>query len=174
MQDEVVEGFQLSPQQKRVWLTQTRTGSTMSDCAVLLEGELDPVLLKQSVRAVFERHESLRTRFESLSGVDFPLQVPSAELPVEYREIDLSELAKDRHVLRLNVPALCADGASLVNLTNEIGLSYAAMLRGETLRDEPVQYIDYCAWLEELLQSGEGEAEKDYWRKSVAAIESNP
>src|SRR5215211_4514083 len=114
MQDEVVEGFQLSRQQKRVWLTQTRTGSTMSHCAVLLEGELDPVLLEQSVRAVLERHESLRTRFESLSGVDFPLQVLSAELPVEYREIDLSELAKDRHVLRLNVPALCADGASLV------------------------------------------------------------
>ena len=113
MQDEVVEGFQLSPQQKHVWLTQKENGWAMSQCALLLEGELNSAMLKQSVLAVLERHESLRTRFESLSGVDFPLQVPSEELPAECREIDLSELDQHRHLLRLNLPALCADRRSL-------------------------------------------------------------
>ena len=187
MQEEVVEGFQLSPQQKHVWLTQKESSPFRSRAALLLEGELDRVALKRCLESLVQRHESLRTQFQSLIGVDFPLQVPSESQELDYREIDLSDLDHEqqqsrieetrsesvsfvlfalsphKHVLLLNLPSLCGDRASLVNLANEI----AVTMQGEKQAIEPVQYIDYCGWLEENSQ-----AEKDYWRNLIEAAKS--
>ena len=212
MPEEVVEGFQLSPQQKHVWLTQKDSASFRARCEMLLEGSLDRAVLEQCLRSVVERHEILRTHFQSFAGVDFPLQVLSESPALDYREIDLRELdaqqqhiriaetvnqldetepdverlalphaisfvlfvlAPDRHVLYVSLPALCADKRSLVNLTGEIADSYAAGLRNETLPDEPVQYIDFSSWLEELLRAEDNQTEKDYWRNLLDNIGSS-
>jgi amino acid adenylation domain-containing protein/FkbM family methyltransferase len=205
MQEQVVEGFQLSPQQKHLWLLQERGASSRSQCALLLEGDLDQEILREGLRVVVELHESLRTNFQSLAGVDVPLQVLAESSALDYREIDLSDLdalsqqnrieeifaqtgqapldferanlvsfvllslSKDRHVLCLSLPSLCADATSLVNLVKEIAHSYSSCLLRETLSDEPVQYVDYSEWLDELLHSEDGQAEKDYWRKLIDA-----
>ena len=203
MQEVVVEGFQLSPQQKHLWLLQEKGAPFRSRCAVLLEGALDQEILREVLQAVLERHESLRTQFQSLPGLDVPLQVLAESSKLEYREIDLSglealsqqnrieeilaqtsedpldfeqpnsvsfvllSLSKDKHVLCISSPSLCADARSLLNVVNEIAHSYASSPPGEALSDGPAQYVDYSEWLYELLHSEDGQAAKDYWRKLI-------
>ena len=68
MQQEVLEGFQLSPQQKRVWTLQQHSAAFVAQCAVLLDGELDARALREALRGVFERQRrwgrrSIRSRW---------------------------------------------------------------------------------------------------------------
>src|SRR5690242_10597470 len=74
---EVLEGYRLSPQQKRLWLLGRRSPDTALTCSILIEGPLDPARLGKALGRVVERHEILRTRFESLPGMDVPVQVIS-------------------------------------------------------------------------------------------------
>ena len=64
MHEEVVEGFQLSPQQKHVWLTQRDGAAFHARCGVLLEGQVDHEGLEQCVQSVVECHESMRTHVQ--------------------------------------------------------------------------------------------------------------
>jgi amino acid adenylation domain-containing protein/FkbM family methyltransferase len=70
-------GFRLSPQQRRLWAEGQRHGSDWqrSLAAVVIEGDLDRSALRAAVEAVVGQHEILRTRFYSLPGSPFPLQV---------------------------------------------------------------------------------------------------
>jgi len=77
MQAQSIEGFQLSPQQKRLWQLQQVDGSQpyRVQCAVLIQGTLNAQILESALRQVVERHEILRTTFPTLSGMTLPLQV---------------------------------------------------------------------------------------------------
>ncbi len=77
----------------------------------------------------------------------------------------LIKLAPDRHLLLLLLSALCADRASLENLAREIGFCYAAYLNGDELPAAPAQYADLAEWQNELLESEETEAGREYWRR---------
>ena len=74
-----IEGFSLSPQQRRLWLLGARQGGSpyRADCAILLQGAVDAGALESALRAVVERHEILRTEFRSLPAMMLPLQVVS-------------------------------------------------------------------------------------------------
>jgi amino acid adenylation domain-containing protein len=93
MQPKVIQGFRLSPQQRRLWsLLQADAAAFSACCAILIEGELAPQVLKQAVRMVAGRHEILRTLFRRLPGVTMPVQmVAEASEPV-WQIVDLSEL----------------------------------------------------------------------------------
>jgi amino acid adenylation domain-containing protein/non-ribosomal peptide synthase protein (TIGR01720 family) len=68
----VIQGFRLSPQQEHAW----RTGSGLcSQCAIEVEGGLDPGRLRQALAEAVERHEILRTAFRLLPGMAVPVQV---------------------------------------------------------------------------------------------------
>lgn len=67
-------------------------------------------------------------------------------------------------LLLVTLPSLIADRWSVTNLMREVGDGYAAALRGESLDDEPAQYVDYSEWQRELLKGEENRAERDYWR----------
>jgi amino acid adenylation domain-containing protein len=77
----------------------------------------------------------------------------------------LARLAPERHLLSLRLPALCADAASLENLAREISRCYAACFNGAEASDEPSQYADLAEWQNELLESAETRAGRDYWRE---------
>ncbi|HWS86516.1 MAG TPA: amino acid adenylation domain-containing protein [Pyrinomonadaceae bacterium] len=90
----VIEGYQLSPQQKHVWRAQREwlTGPHREPaepardevfreqpyqvrCTVSIEGALRGDLLRAAVRQVVARHEILRTSFDCLEGMRIPVQV---------------------------------------------------------------------------------------------------
>lgn len=77
MAKETIEGYQLSPQQKYLWLLQQIDHSLpyRVQCAVLIEGSLNIENLKTALEKVVNRHEILRTTFKSLPGLTIPLQV---------------------------------------------------------------------------------------------------
>ena len=77
MTEEIVEGFPLSPQQRRLWQLQRGGGAQgfRAQCAVEFVGELDPRALAAALRRVVRRQEILRTSFRLLPGMNVPLQV---------------------------------------------------------------------------------------------------
>ena len=76
MQDASIEGFRLSPQQKRLWQLQEAGNNQpyRAHCAVLIEGNLNREILKSALQDVINRHEILRTTFRVLEGMNLPLQ----------------------------------------------------------------------------------------------------
>lgn len=211
MAEESVEGFQLSEQQKYLWLQQGDGACFLSQCALRLEGELDTQALRKALRMVVARHEILRTSFHSLLGMDVPVQVIAEEATLpdlaetdlggcdparidteierlfdEARRIhfdfkstpllrcDLLKLSRDSHILLVSQPALCADSASLIQLVFDLSRCYASCMDGDKALSEAVQYVDFSEWQHELLNSEDGEAQKDYWRKQSVAARSAP
>lgn len=69
--------------------------------------------------------------------------------------------------LIVTVPAVWADGASLQNLVREISDIYGIYSRNETLADEPVQYIQFSEWQNELLTEDDAETGKVYWQQQA-------
>ncbi|PWK11294.1 condensation domain-containing protein [Tumebacillus permanentifrigoris] len=67
-----IEGYRLSPQQKRVWNTSRTSQLQMS---VLVEGSLQPDLLAEALEELVHREEVLRTVFHKMPGLSIPVQV---------------------------------------------------------------------------------------------------
>ena len=88
---EVIQGFRLSPQQRRVWLLQRDSRAYRSQCAISIDGPLDISVLKDTVYRLIERHEILRTTFECLPGMKIPVQVTKDEVTHSLCEVDFSD-----------------------------------------------------------------------------------
>ncbi|MDF5719774.1 MAG: amino acid adenylation domain-containing protein [Rhizonema sp. PD37] len=91
-----------------------------------------------------------------------------SQLPFDFEQdsplyIALVELSDERHTLLINLPAVYADTETLKNFVREISVSYAACLHGEQLFDEPIQYADVSEILNDLLESEETKAGREYW-----------
>jgi amino acid adenylation domain-containing protein/FkbM family methyltransferase len=61
-----------------------------AQCEVLVEGRLDAGELEEAVRRAAERHEILRTSFQTLHGKTFPVQVIAEEASPLWRSYDLT------------------------------------------------------------------------------------
>jgi amino acid adenylation domain-containing protein len=79
MQREIINGFHLSPQQRRLWLLQQGSSAYRAQSAILIEGGLRPEVLKEAVYRIVRRHDILRTTFHSLPGMKLPVQVVAEE-----------------------------------------------------------------------------------------------
>ncbi|HJT65158.1 MAG TPA: condensation domain-containing protein, partial [Pyrinomonadaceae bacterium] len=89
-----VEGFSLSPQQRRLWALQ-QTSATQPyrvQGALLIEGALDRKRLDVAWRRTSQRHEILRTTFHVLPAMTFPVQVLAGDAAVIEQTRDLSDL----------------------------------------------------------------------------------
>ena len=100
---EIVEGFPFSPQQERLWLLQGSDTSAAyrAQCAVRLQGDVQPQMLEAALSSVVERHEILRTIFRSLPGLFLPLQVITANSAPSLRRIDISDLPSSQQQARI-------------------------------------------------------------------------
>src|SRR5215203_4889635 len=124
MAQDILNGFRLSPQQRRVWRL-LQTGARLRSRLVLrFAGPLDVPALRSALASVAERYEVLRTSFPRLAGMTLPVQVIAEpeETPVQ---LDLLSLAPEDHRLTLSLSPLCCDGASLAHLAAEVAGLYA-------------------------------------------------
>lgn len=94
MQNSSIEGFQVSPQQKRLWLLQQNESHQpyRVQGAILIEGEIDRQILELAINKVVDKHEILRTNFQALKGMNIPIQVISARLYPAVNFYDLTEV----------------------------------------------------------------------------------
>jgi amino acid adenylation domain-containing protein/non-ribosomal peptide synthase protein (TIGR01720 family) len=79
----------------------------------------------------------------------------------------LISLSANEHSLILTMPALYADLWALRNIANEISTVYNQYAIGQTLLAEPLQYIDYAEWHNELVSTEDGAFKqgRTYWSK---------
>jgi hypothetical protein len=92
---ETINGFRLSPQQRRLWSLMQEDGHVWGRtlCQVAVDGSLEAHRLRQALQAVVRRHEILRTSFGILPGMSAPLQVINEPGEVSYVTCDLQDLA---------------------------------------------------------------------------------
>jgi amino acid adenylation domain-containing protein len=91
MQEEKIQGFRLSPQQRRLWLLQRDDAAYCAQTVISLSGQLDAPALKMALRNVIARHEILRTTFRRPPGINVPFQVLADELDPAWRVFEWRE-----------------------------------------------------------------------------------
>lgn len=89
LQDKVIEGFRLSPQQKRLWALQQDNRAYRGQAIVRIEGNLDSKVLKAALQQIIDRHEILRTHFVRPGGLKTPIQVIAEKGQLIWQSIDL-------------------------------------------------------------------------------------
>ncbi|BAY91147.1 MULTISPECIES: non-ribosomal peptide synthetase [unclassified Tolypothrix] len=77
MATEIIEGFQLSPQQEHLWLLQqvNQNSAYFVKCSVLIEGNIESTKLVAALQNIVHRHEIFRTTFKYVPGMMIPVQV---------------------------------------------------------------------------------------------------
>ena len=174
--------------------------------AVHLSGRLDIAALELALRDVVARHESLRTIYPDVDGYGFqkvldpsdvsfdirPTVIASEQLPEELRRVAgtgfdvardvpmvvrLFETGPDAHVLVAVLHHIAADGFSMVPLTRDIMVAYAARSAGQAPSWAPlaVQYADYTLWQREVLGSEDdpdslAAKEVEFWSATLADL----
>ncbi len=102
MQNLILEGFRLSPQQKHLWSLQPNSSAYRAQCAILLEGKLQIEILKQAVQQVINRHEILRTRFIRRPGIVIPMQVIENHSNSSWQTFNLKDLTSQEQQLKID------------------------------------------------------------------------
>ncbi|MCA1634008.1 MAG: amino acid adenylation domain-containing protein [Acidobacteria bacterium] len=161
--------------------------------AAALRGALNRLASKYEIlRTTFRRRPGLRIPFQvidddgrpswrdvDLRGLDAREQEAEVEKLFEregLREFDLEHgpalhaslvsLSDERAVLLLTLPSLCADSRSLELLTAELAALYEAP--GAVADEETLQYADYAAWQQEMLEGEESREGRAYWQAQLA------
>ena len=90
MDQEIVEGFRLSPQQRHLWRTQALVGATpfRSRALVRVDAALDAGRLQAAAHELVAGNEVLRSTFGKLPGVALPVQVIADELAPRYTQLE--------------------------------------------------------------------------------------
>ncbi|MCZ4248856.1 amino acid adenylation domain-containing protein [Bacillus amyloliquefaciens] len=177
--------YPVSSAQKRMYvLQQLEDGGVGYNMPAVLEltGPLDRGRLEETFRQLVERHESLRTSFETgpdgepvqriHDGVPFQLEdAISADAFVRPFRLDEAPLFRaalvkesdERHLLLTDMHHIISDGVSVNTLIKEFGELYA----GRTLAPMRLQYKDYAVWQRAFQQKEGYRKQEAYWLKRL-------
>ncbi|MDM5217016.1 MULTISPECIES: non-ribosomal peptide synthetase [Bacillus amyloliquefaciens group] len=177
--------YPVSSAQKRMYvLQQLEDGGVGYNMPAVLEltGPLDRGRLEETFRQLVERHESLRTSFET--GPDgepvqrihdsVPFQLDEAESadafvrPFCLEEAPLFRAAlvkesDERHLLLTDMHHIISDGVSVNTLIKEFGELYA----GRSLAPMRLQYKDYAVWQRSFQEKEGFQKQEAYWLKRL-------
>ncbi|WP_066383167.1 non-ribosomal peptide synthetase [Anabaena sp. CA = ATCC 33047] len=98
VQEKVINGFRLSPQQKRVWHLQKDNPVYCVQGAILLAGSLKIDVLKSAIEQVINRQEILRTNFIKPAGIKTPMQSIAEQGFLVWQEIDFSDIQEQEQL----------------------------------------------------------------------------
>lgn len=131
-----IEGFQISPQQKRLWLLQQENNHQpyRIQCTVLVEGNIEYTILEKAIHNVWAKYEILRTSFPTLAEMAVPLQViGEASIKNYYDWHDL-----DTESQQINID----------NLFSEVNKLYFELEKGFTSKVDVIKQSDnHCILL---------------------------
>ncbi|MCK4257941.1 MAG: amino acid adenylation domain-containing protein [Halanaerobiales bacterium] len=179
--------YPMSSAQKRLSILNQLDRSNLSyniPRLIMLEGVLNYQKLEQSFITLINRHETLRTSFESKDGdivqrvhqeVEFKityLNSKESELDVLLKQFvqpfDLSKapllrvwLAKldNKHALFFDMHHIISDGASIAILIKEL----VSLYEGKELLPLPIQYKDFSKWQNDLFTSDAIKVQEKFW-----------
>ncbi|KJD42170.1 non-ribosomal peptide synthetase [Paenibacillus terrae] len=188
--------YAVSSAQKRMYILNQLDGAGISyniPGALALTGSLDHKALDNAFRQLIDRHETLRTSFETMNGE--PVQRVHDEVPFRMELIhahgadpkETDELVRDfvqpfdlgqaplfrvglietdpeHYILLLDMHHIISDGTSINVLIQDFIRLYA----GDTLPPLRIQYKDYAAWQQEQQQSERYQQQESYWLNTFA------
>ncbi len=163
----------LSPQQRHTW--RARQEAYDARCVIRVDGQLSISELRCALAAVIKRHSILRTAFTGsdpeprqvvVDGACSILLADVTACPSEgarwWRRHAMSNAGAanvlqvivvrqgpEAHLLILSLPALCADGRSMLNLAREIADCFG---KQPAAGAEVTQYSQYAAWQDALME----------------------
>ncbi|MEC0182799.1 non-ribosomal peptide synthetase [Paenibacillus peoriae] len=188
--------YAVSSAQKRMYILNQLDGAGISyniPGALTLTGSLDHKALDNAFRQLIDRHETLRTSFETMNGepvqrvhdkVPFRMELTYAhgaatkeadELVRNFVQpfdlgqaplfrVGLIETDPEHHILLLDMHHIISDGTSINVLIQDFIRLYA----GDTLPSLRIQYKDYAAWQQKQQQSERYREQEKYWLNTFA------
>ncbi|MHB9940925.1 hypothetical protein CF065_04670 [Clostridium sporogenes] len=180
------EYYETSSAQKRMYmLQQFNKDSTVYNIPAVfeLEGNVDKKKIEESFRKLIERHEALRTYFETLNGKiiqklqsDYVFQLKHINengniediINKFIRPFDLNKAPlfrvklvenDEKTYLLIDMHHIISDGLSMGILINEFTEVYS----GKNLESLNLQYKDFAAWQNNFLSSEEMKKQEEYW-----------
>ncbi|MEO8593986.1 MAG: condensation domain-containing protein, partial [Candidatus Solibacter sp.] len=163
MENELVEGYRLSPQQRAAW--RGGCGRAVS-CRIEVTGPLEDQRLRDAIRQVIARHQILRTGFRTVSGLNYPLQQIHSDSSPELLEFAWEHHSPTQHTLRIAASPLCADPATLRLMAREI----RAHCIGAAACEEALPYIQFAEWMNELSSDDGADAGRQFWLARTASV----
>ncbi|MBW7477363.1 non-ribosomal peptide synthase/polyketide synthase [Paenibacillus oenotherae] len=181
--------YPVTSAQKRMYLMNLTEGESSlrynMPAIFTIEGGIDKELLKNVMRQLIDRHESLRTSFHMVKGELVQMvhkQVKFHLMEIEATETDLErhirscirsfdvheapllrvaliEVSETKHTLIFDTHHIVSDGVSMDVLLEEFARLYA----GEELPESLIQYKDFAVWQQERLGQGSLNNSEDYW-----------
>jgi len=187
------EYYPLSPAQRRLYILYLAAPeSTVYNIPVLFELEKAPDIkrLEHAIKTLIALHESLRTSFHMANEEPVQKIHKKVDFKIEYDEI-FNSLTSDRQGLPIISPLIRPFDLSqapllraavieteggrcwlMVDMHHIIsdGISLSVFIKGlmrlyegESLPELQLQYRDYSQWQSRQLDSGELEAQENYW-----------
>ncbi len=155
---------------------------------LLISGNLDRHRLEQTFIELVQRHETLRTGFETVGTrpvqrvhqevvfkvETIPLPGPGESQIIEaiagfvkpfdmarppLLRVGLARLEAERHIVVFDIHHIISDGVTTGIFIDEFMKAYS----GETLASLTIQYKDYALWQQEMLESGAMKEMEQYW-----------
>lgn len=186
---DIKEYYPVSSSQKRLFIINRLEGNNTSynlPSVAMVEGEIEPEHFSKVFDQLVKRHEALRTSFR-LIGED-PVQIiqEDVKLDVQYSEateeelpgiaesfikpFDLSQaplvrvalvkINSRKHLLMFDMHHIIADGVSAVILVKE----FAQLYSGAELPELKLQFKDFAAWQNALMEGEEIKKQEAYWK----------
>ena len=87
-----IEGFRLSAQQTRLWVSQCKGQQCFAQCAICLDGPIQSETLRQALQRVVARHDILSTTFHRPPGLRMPIQVIGKQDTLLWLNTDATDL----------------------------------------------------------------------------------
>ncbi|GKX65197.1 non-ribosomal peptide synthase/polyketide synthase [Inconstantimicrobium mannanitabidum] len=180
------EYYEVSSAQKRMYMLQQFDKDSIAynmPAVFELEGKVDKKKIEETFRKLIQRHESVRTYFETLNGEIIQKLQNNYEFSLEHindngnvkdiinnfvRSFDLEkaplfrvELVEnnEKYYLLIDMHHIISDGLSMEILINE----FTEMYGGKTLEPLKLQYKDFAAWQNNFLNSEEMKQQEEYW-----------
>jgi len=199
MTTDLLNGFALSSQQRRLWLCESKREVGCIQATISIDGPVDLKRLRTAAEAIVHDHEILRTHFITVSGMKTPLQIVSEDSNFAWEERILertgdlvSVQAEERtrsfdvahgpvvrmiccHVsealteLIVTLPDLCADPRTMENMARNLAEAY---LNPEKARQETLQYTQFSEWHNSLIDEEDAAAGITYWKGQASTAQS--
>ncbi|WP_054740681.1 non-ribosomal peptide synthetase [Cellulosilyticum ruminicola] len=185
--------YELSAAQKRLYIIDnliTDTTDYNVPFTVLITGKLNIEQLNEAFEKLIKRHEILRTVFVQIDGTPYQKVEEQIDFKLDYYEKEEDEVSnfitqlikpfdlkvaplmrgavikivEDKYVLFIDIHHIITDGTSLGIFIHEL----IDLYEGKSLMIAKLQYKDFAAWQNKLLQSDKLKAQEEFWCKEFA------
>lgn len=182
------ECYPLSSAQKRLYILDKldRFGLSYNIPAIMsVKGDMSLTKLKEVFTQIVNRHEILRTSFESRRGTAVQIIHKNIDFTIEYQEstedkidslvkdfirpfdlkeapllrVKLVKLSVDNYILMFDIHHIISDGISMGIIVQE----FVDLYNGKTLDKITLHYKDFAQWQKTMLNSEYIQRQKEYW-----------